>query len=513
VKQFSLAIFLIIFFQLASAGALRATDGFAIKGFHLDLRIQVMTMPALKEFAFQLKQRGLNTLIIEWESTFPFEGHPLIPGKYAYKKQDVISFLKYCTTLGLDVIPLQQSFGHVEYILQHQRYKNIREDDKDYSQVCPIETAGDSLLFSDLYKELAQVHSSPYLHIGGDETYLLGHDKKCQQKVAKEGKSKLYIDYINMLCRIALRLGKRPVLWADIALKYPEAIKSLPKEVVFIDWNYGWELNRFGDHKPLLESGFEIWGAPAIRSYPDNYYISDWQKHFNNIRDFVPMSDSLGYKGIILTSWSTSGLYSSVFESEGNLLSLYAIRHVYPLSGFNMLLDAFVERLKDPASSFTPNEFIVNYGSRQFGFDRSQSIRFWKAFTMTPYDVKQGKVMAPSPMSVEQLLDSAITSRNKLFDLHPRKNQTAYEHFKLMADIREFHLRYEWIEFRVNDPKTIIGESVMHELEDLMRRAPEIDRKFIEVNTGFLNNAELQEENTLRNSRLKNLYERLTRKR
>jgi hypothetical protein len=437
----------------------------------------------------------------------------LIPNKYAYKKEEVVAFLKYCNSIGLDVIPLQQSFGHVEYILQHQRYKNIREDDKDYSQVCPVETAGDSLLFSELYKELAQVHTSPYLHIGGDETYLLGHDKKCQEKVAKQGKSKLYIDYISMLCRIALRLGKRPVLWADIAIKYPEAIKSLPKETVFIDWNYGWDLNRFGNHQALLESGYEIWGAPSIRSYPDNYYISDWQKHFNNIRDFVPMSDSLGYKGIILTSWSTSGLYSSVFESEGNLLSLYAIRHVYPLSGFNMMIDAFVERLKDQKSNFTSREFIAKYGAQQFGFDQLQSLRLWKALTMTPYDVKQGKVVATSPVTVAQLLDSAATARNTLSELHPKKNQQAFEHFKLMADIREFHLRYEELESRVNDPKLSITDAVIHELEDLINKGKQLDKRFIELNTGFLHNSELQEENTLRNSRLKNLYDRLTRKR
>src|SRR3569833_1128245 len=101
---------------------------------------------------------------------------------------------------------------------------------------------------------------------------------------AEEGVSKQYFDYIKMLCNIVIRLGKRPVLWADIAMKYPDALKSLPKGTIFVDWNYGWDINRFGKQQKLLESGFEIWGAPSIRSYPDDYFLTLWEKHFNNIK-------------------------------------------------------------------------------------------------------------------------------------------------------------------------------------------------------------------------------------
>ncbi len=200
-----------------------------------------MTMPALKAFAEKIHRQGLNTLIVEYEASYPFEKHPLIPNRYAYTKSEILSFTQYCKEIGIDVIPLQQSFGHVEYILRNERYAALREDEKDLSQVCPLETMGDSLLFTDLYTELASTHPSKYIHIGGDETYLLGHCPKCRAKVEKEGISKLYIDYITMLCHILTNLGKTPVLWADIALKYPESLKLLPKGTIFVDWNYGWD--------------------------------------------------------------------------------------------------------------------------------------------------------------------------------------------------------------------------------------------------------------------------------
>jgi hexosaminidase len=513
-KHFVLTFLLIIFFQAASAEALKTSDGFAIKGFHLDLRIQVMTMKALNEFAQSLRQKGFNTLIVEWESTFPFDTHPLIPGKYAYKKSEVESFLKYCKSIGLDVIPLQQCFGHVEYILQHQRYKKLREDQKDYSQVCPVEASGDSLLFSELFSELTQTHSSSYIHIGGDETYLLGHDEKCKKKIEKEGIAKLYADYIKTMCNIVIKLGKRPVLWADIALKYPDAIKLLPKETIFVDWNYGWDLSHFGDHKRLVESGYEIWGAPSIRSWPDNYYLTDWAKHFNNIKNFLPASEKLGYKGIVLTSWSTSGLYSPVFESESNLTTLYPIRHVYPLSGFTMLIDEFAQICKNPQGNFNEADFINNYGHEHFAFNASQSSLFWKSLRMTSFDVRQGEVASPFPMTIRQLLDSASLARRNLYELKPAKNQSEFAHFKLMADIREFHLQYELIESKVNDPKynASINQSILEELSQLINRSALIDQQFIVVNENFLLDAELETENEIRNFRLKNLYDRLNRK-
>jgi hypothetical protein len=185
---------LLLIFSLNAVAAQQAKSPFAVRGFHLDLRIQVMTMPALKAFALKLSQNGMNTLVMEWEGTYPFEKHPLIPNRYAYSKQEIKNFIRYCDSLGIDVIPLQQSFGHVEYILRHQRYKNLREDQKDVSQVCPLETDGDKALFTDLYTELAATHTSKYIHIGGDETYLLGHGAKCKAKAEKEGKSKLYTD-------------------------------------------------------------------------------------------------------------------------------------------------------------------------------------------------------------------------------------------------------------------------------------------------------------------------------
>ncbi|HEU5052443.1 MAG TPA: beta-N-acetylhexosaminidase [Hanamia sp.] len=487
---------------------------FVIKGFHLDLRIQVMKMDALKKFAKTLSEDGINTLVMEWEGTFPFEKHPLIPNRYAYTKEEIKSFISYCGKLGIDVIPLQQSFGHVEYILRHERYKNLREDQKDYSQVCPSEEEGDKKLFTDLFTEMAALHPSKYFHIGGDETYLLGHCEKCRKKAAEEGLSKLYIDHIKMLCDIVISLGKIPVLWADIALKYPGAIKELPTQTVFVDWNYGWDMNNFGEHEKLVQSGYEVWGAPALRSHPDNYFLTEWEKHFKNISDFIPACRKLGYKGMVMTSWSTSGQYSPVFETSDDIIDLYAIRHVYPITGFNMLLKAYTQSLRTDKPLDIPN-FIHAYSKQQFGFNEEQSEAFWKALTMAPYEVKQGEVVSPAPMTVQQLADSQATAVKILYDLKPVKNKEEFEHYRLMADIRMQYLNYQKIEKQVNMPSFSKRQlpGIVQQLQQLLADSKKLDQRFIDLNKNTLYMSELQQENNLRDSKINLLYERLTKER
>ena len=97
-----------------------------------------------------------------------------------------MDFIAYCQKLGIDVIPLQQSFGHLEYALQHERYSGLREAASDFSQVCPLHEAADKALFEDLFSEMAALFPSKYFHIGGDETWLLGHCPQCQEKVRQE---------------------------------------------------------------------------------------------------------------------------------------------------------------------------------------------------------------------------------------------------------------------------------------------------------------------------------------
>lgn len=485
-----------------------AQNDFAIKGFHLDLRIQTMPMAALKTLALQLHNQGINTLIMEWEASYPFEQDPQIANRYTYTRAQIRDFIGYCHQLNIDVIPLQQSFGHVEYILRHNRYAGLREDEHDLSQVCPAKKELNKVLFTRLYKDLASTHNSPYIHIGCDETHLLGHCPLCKKLAAEEGVSKLYFDHVKMLCDIVISLGKIPVLWADIALKYPEYLNLLPKGTVLVDWNYGWPLDRFGDHSKLASSGYEIWGAPALRSDPDNYYLETWQHHFDNIARFIPECRRLGYKGIIMTSWSTSGEYDPTFNSGDALVDLYAVRHVYPLSGFQLLINAYTQALKDPG--FDSHTFILRYCHDHYGLDANAARRFEKALFNAPYKVVDGKVRSPNQMSLDALLDSARESAHILHELKPASNTQEFEHYRLMADIRVYYLTCLTLEGRADTATSIASfQSLAPEAGALMKTEPALDEAFRRLNSAVLYPAAIREENAIRVFPTHQLYQRL----
>jgi hexosaminidase len=506
-----LLIAFLLYCGISQAKTGGSEDSLHIRGFHLDLRIQVMKMQALKNFALHLSKQGINTLVMEWEATYPFLEDPLIPNRFAYSRQEVKDFIKYCDSLHFDVIPLQQSFGHVEYILRNDKYAQLREDEKDFSQVCPSEPESNRELFTRLFKDMASVHSSSYFHIGGDETHLLGHCEKCKKRAAEIGISRLYFDHIKMLCDIVVSLGKRPVVWADIALNYPEYIHLLPKETIFVDWNYGWALDRFGAHEQLVKSGYEIWGAPSIRSSPDNYFLTRWQYHFNNIRDFIPICKNLGYKGIVMTSWSTSGVYSPTYESEDDLVELYALRHVYSVTGFDILISAYIRALYSD-HPLDIDQFIKDYCHSEFGFDKSQTEQFQKALFTAPYTITNGKVNSPGHITVNDLLDSARQTSKIFHGLRPVKNISIFSHFQLMADIRLYYLSYMEIEKEVNSDEFSRSKipDYLTRLKALMNAEPDIDKRFRILNQDVLYAAAMDEESNLRTQKIHNLYNRLS---
>ena len=142
---------IVLCFLLACTALVSRAAEFPVRGFHIDFRTQVMTLDAMKDFAEELAGFGINTLIVEWEATFPYDKHAVISNPQAFTPQEVTEFVNHCSSLGIDVIPLQQCFGHVEYILRHERYNSFKETyELEISQICP-QKKGVVELFADIF--------------------------------------------------------------------------------------------------------------------------------------------------------------------------------------------------------------------------------------------------------------------------------------------------------------------------------------------------------------------------
>ena len=491
----ALTIFLLLFCLQMSAKA------FDVRAVYVDHRTQVQTLPALKALAKKAADGGMNALVMEWESTFPFEENAVLRGKFAFSRAEVQEFIGYCSELGIDVIPLQNCFGHAEYILRHERYASLREDAKDYSQVCPLKKDGAREVFHSIFSEIAAAHPSKYLHIGCDETRLLGRDKRCAAFVEENGKSRLFVEYVSEMCSIVKELGKIPVIWADILLQNPEAAADLPKDIIIVDWNYGWNPGHFGNIDALLAQGFTMWGASSLRSSPDNIYLTQWDKHFSNLREYIPFCREKGFAGMIQTSWSTSGQYGYIWD-HNSLIELQPIREVYPAQAFDILWQAFFE-----AVNYTGplrDDFVPEYLEKHFGLNAGDAGLLAEYFSL-PQNAVTGKKYSAEAISGE--LSEALRVRDMLGKVRPRANKKDYAQLRLMMDIRSNYLEYKTVEFGYESGSLGRSETA-GKLKGLLKESSRLQKKFIRLNKNALKDPSIPLGEHSYVQQIKNLYER-----
>ncbi|TWT97545.1 Glycosyl hydrolase family 20, catalytic domain [Botrimarina colliarenosi] len=481
-----------------------------IRAVHIDNRIQVLPVAELKRLATDLSERDINTLIMEWEASFPFDKHHIISNRYAYTREEIAEFIEHCKSVGIDVVPLQQCIGHLEYVLRYERYAELREDDKDISQVCPSKKELTVDLYDDLLTELVASHPSKYVHIGADETALLGHCETCRRVVERDGKSALFMDHIASIAECVQRHGKTPVLWADIVMRYPEAIDKLPRGCVLVNWNYGWDVDYFGDHDTLTESGLELWGAPAMRSHPDNFYRFAWDTHFKNFEDFIPFMREQGYRGVVLTSWSTSGVYTASREPKTHVIGMTPSRRVYPMRGFPLLIDAFAEAIA--RDRFNAHDYVVAYCRDNYGLSESNAEAFWghlnESSNLPTGDAStRGEVLSARDRA-EAFSDflSAVTFRSE---------QEHLEHYRLMNDIRRFFIDVQLArldaEYSTSDPAAI--DALTERFDRLRGVADEIGVRFAELHQENLYPAAIEAEAKARTQELETLSSRIGKRR
>ncbi len=213
----------------------------ALRGVHLDLKGCFPTYAYLESFVRRLGAFKINTILIEYEDKFPYRRHPRIALDYALTGVQIRGLASIAARNHIQIIPLLQCLGHVEYILKHKEYAGLRELPEEVSQYCPSNPASFTL-FTELADEIMEAHpESRYFHIGGDETRLLGACPKCKRIAAEKGATGLYVDWLSRTIAHVKSRGKIPIMWDDILRHNTDsiAIDRLPRDVVLMYWKYG----------------------------------------------------------------------------------------------------------------------------------------------------------------------------------------------------------------------------------------------------------------------------------
>jgi hypothetical protein len=220
----------------------------------------------------------LNTLLFEFGPRFPFERHATIRSSSALTDSELRQILDLAQSHGIQCIPLQQSLGHLNYLLRHDEYSHIREEEDQKAQMCPT-NENSFRIFTELAEEiLAYFPDSRFLHIGADETRHLGVCPRCRETEKKTSKGSLYVNYINKVCDWLMERNIRPILWDDILCRHPHIISELHQDACIMYWDY-WTTQ---SPSPLIVARYNPDNLPGVVVY-DGKWQSDWKSELSEV--------------------------------------------------------------------------------------------------------------------------------------------------------------------------------------------------------------------------------------
>src|SRR5690606_12232026 len=161
---------------------------FPARGVMLDVsRNRVPKMETLFNLVDQLAGWKINQLQLYFEHAFAYRSHPAVWADVSpITGQDVLVLDRYCRERFIELVPNQQSFGHLAPWLNRPEYKHLAEVEDGFQtpwgyragsfSLAPVEPRSLEFLRG-LYDELLPHFSSRMFNIGGDETWDLGQGR------------------------------------------------------------------------------------------------------------------------------------------------------------------------------------------------------------------------------------------------------------------------------------------------------------------------------------------------
>uniref|UniRef100_A0A2K6TKB2 Hexosaminidase D n=1 Tax=Saimiri boliviensis boliviensis TaxID=39432 RepID=A0A2K6TKB2_SAIBB len=335
---------------------------FKMRLVHLDLKGAPPKVSYLSEIFPLFRALGANGLLIEYEDMFPYEGPlRLLRAKYAYSPSEIKEILHLAGLNELEVIPLVQTFGHMEFVLKHAAFAHLREVGPFPCTLNPHEAESLALVGAMIDQVLELHPGAQRLHVGCDEVYYLGEGEASRRWLQQEHNSteKLCLSHMRAVASHvrARRPGVTPLVWDDMLRDLPEdqlAASGVPQLVEPVLWDYTADLDVRG--KVLLmqkyrRCGFlRLWAASAFKGATGpSQALPPMEHHLRNHAQWLQVAgsgptDSL--QGIILTGWQRYDHFSVLCELlPAGVPSLAACLQLLLRGGFDEDVKAKMENL------------------------------------------------------------------------------------------------------------------------------------------------------------------------
>ncbi|MBC8503655.1 MAG: family 20 glycosylhydrolase [Anaerolineales bacterium] len=289
---------------------------FPNRGVMLDIsRDKVPTMSTLFELVDLLASWKVNQLQLYTEHTFAYTEHETVWEEASpMTGEEILELDAYCRKRFVELVPNQNSFGHMRRWLTHAEYVHLAEcpdgfvtlwgevHDEPFS-LDP--TNPESLnLVSGLYDELLPHFSSRQINIGCDETFELGQGKN-EELVERVGGGRVYLDFLLKIYADLKSRGHTLQFWGDILMNHPELVPELPRDLIALEWGYE-ASHPFDAHCAIFAAScVPFYVCPGTSSW--NTLAGRTDNALENLRSAAESGLKHGAVGYLNTDWGDSG--------------------------------------------------------------------------------------------------------------------------------------------------------------------------------------------------------------
>ena len=289
---------------------------FPVRGVMLDVsRDKVPTMSTLRATVDRLAGWKVNQLQLYTEHTFAYAAHRTVwEHASPITAEEIRELDAYCRERHIELVPNQNSFGHMERWLKHPRYAHLAEA-LDGAQtpwgfrwqgpfsLCPTDPASIDFL-AGLYAELLPNFASGLFNVGCDETFDIGQDRS-RAAAERDGVTGVYVDFLRRVDGLVRGHGRRMMIWADIILNHPERIADLPPDVIALIWGYEADHPFDKEAAALAAAGVPFYVCPGTSSW--NSIGGRTDSCIANLANAAAAGRKHGAAGYLITDWGDNG--------------------------------------------------------------------------------------------------------------------------------------------------------------------------------------------------------------
>lgn len=229
----------------------------------------------LKMFTHLLPLLRMNPITYEIDY-MEWTGFPgMLHKEHGAKNSDVRKVAKAARANGLDIIPVVNSYGHTEWMIDNPTYKHLA-DDPDKPFCYDVMNPEVYKILRKIYEETIEIFKPSIVHIGHDEIY--APNFPLNPEAAAIGANRLIMQDLWYWYGFLKARGIRTMIWGDMFLGPFESIDAtnaktveeakelraqLPKDIMISDWHYApGQPKHYASIKTLADEGFDVIAAP-----------------------------------------------------------------------------------------------------------------------------------------------------------------------------------------------------------------------------------------------------------